>query len=117
MIAERRGLHSVTAHPNKANWRRLPTWAYAVVPIAPTVPVPAMPVVAIVITDMVMTVMVVIAPMILVMIVVLRIALISLVLVMVIIAFASEGRYGKHQNTCYCTNEGEFANHLVVLCH
>ena len=80
-------------------------------------PVPTVPVISIVIADMVVTVMVVIAPMILVMIVVFRIALILLVLVMVIIAFASESRYGKHQSTCYRENEREFANHFVFLCY
>ena len=88
-------LPSVTADPNEANWRRLPTRTYAVVPIAPTVPVPSVSMIVIVITDMVMTVVVMIAPMILVMIVAFRVALILIVLVMVIVAFSSEGRYGK----------------------
>ena len=88
-------LPSVTADPNEANWSRLPTRTYAVVPITPMVPVPSVAVISIVITDIVMTVMVVIAPMILVMIVALRVALILIVLVMVIVAFSGEGRYGK----------------------
>ncbi len=86
---------SVTTDPNEANWSRSPTRTYAVVPITPMVPVRSVPMIVIVITDMVMTVMVVIAPMILVMIVAFRVALILIVLVMVIIAFPSEGRYGK----------------------
>jgi hypothetical protein len=88
-------LPSVTTDPNEANWGRLPTRTYAVIPITPMVPVPSVPVIVIVITDIVMTVMVVIAPMFLVMIVAFRVALILIVLVMVIIAFSSEGRYGK----------------------
>ena len=88
-------LPSVTADPNEANWSRLPTRTYAVVPITPMVPVPSVAVISIVITDIVMTVMVVIAPMILVMIVAFRVALILIVLVMVIVAFSGEGRYGK----------------------
>ena len=88
-------LPSVTADPNETNWGRLPTRTYAVVPIAPTVPVPTVPVISIVITYMIITVMVVIAPMILVMIVAFRVALILIVLVMVIVAFSGEGPYGK----------------------
>ena len=85
-------LPSVTADPNEANWSRLPTRTYAVVPITPMVPVPTVVVISVVIPDVVMTVMVVIAPMILVMIVAFRVALIVPI---VITAFSSEGRYGK----------------------
>jgi hypothetical protein len=89
-------LPSVTADPNEANWRRLPTRTYAVVPIAPTVPMPSVSMIVIVIAPMILGVpLIMIAPMILVMIVAFRVALILIVLVMVIVAFSSEGRYGK----------------------
>jgi len=108
-------LPSVTADPNEANWSRLPTRTYAVVPITPMVPMPYVPMIVIVIVPMILSVaLIMIAPMLLVVIVVFRVALILLVLVMltllvlvtVIIAFSSESRYGKHQRTCYRANEG-----------
>jgi hypothetical protein len=94
----------------------LPAWTYAVVPIAPMVPVPSVPMIVIVIAPMTLSVaLIVIAPMTLVMIVAFRVALI-LIVPMIAVAFSSERRYGKQQSACYRANEREFANHLFFLC-
>jgi hypothetical protein len=70
---------SVTADPNKANWGRLPTWAYAVVPIATVVPVPTVPVIVVMIMSLIVSVMLILV----------------VVLILIVVLLPSEGRYWK----------------------
>jgi hypothetical protein len=104
-----------SANPDKTDRGWSPAWTYAVVPIAPMVPVPSVPMIVIVIAPMILSVaLIMIAPMILVMIVAFRVALI-LIVPMIAVAFSSEGRYGKQQSACYSANERKLAKHWVVL--
>src|SRR6476646_9081111 len=86
------GRCSVTANPDKTNRCWLPTWTYAVVPIATVIPMG------------------------MIMVVVMIVVMVMIIIVSVMLIF-SEGRYRKRQSTYYRADEREFANHLVSLCY
>jgi len=125
-------LPSVTANPDKTNRCRLPTWTYAVVPIATVVPM-GMIMVVVMIVVMVMIVIVrvmfmiviVIMPLIVTLLLIVIVLLMSLLLIVIVllmtllltvIVIFSQGHYRKQQSTCYRADEREFANHLDSLC-
>lgn len=128
------GRCSVTANPDKTNRCWLPTWTYAVVPIATVIPM-GMIMVVVMIVVMVMIIIVrvmfmiviVIMPLIvtlllmtlllMTLLMIVTLLLMTLLLVVTVIVIFSEGRYRKRQSTYYRADEREFANHLVSLCY